>query len=61
MYEHKQSYNIKEFKPLTIGIEEINELLDHIDSKFNTGILNKPINPNKNKPKNQPVIKPAIK
>jgi len=36
VYEHKQNYDIKEFKPLMIGIEEINELLEHIDSKFNT-------------------------
>ena len=41
IFEHTHNYDILEFKPLTIGLEEINSLLQHIDNKFNTKFINK--------------------
>lgn len=53
VFEHKQNYEIKNFQPLYIGINEINELLQYIDSKFNTQFNNTSNQKtNKNEPNN---------
>ena len=43
IFEHTSNYYITDFKPLSIGLEEINELLCYIDTKFNTQFILSPV------------------